>query len=157
MAILTLFPVTFMAQHPFLPPAIVPMMMGSTLVVCWSAIVPMVSFAQTSPTTTFDHQGSVDIFDGNRSREFNPLDIIHQMNFSRQDPLLFFEKQQENLNSEVLDFQSKQREQLREQGYQVPITPGDLSETVESSEALQPSEDTDEVILLEVTPDTSNP
>lgn len=77
------------------------------------------SLAQTSPTTTFD-QKTVDIFDTTEGQSFNPLDLIHQANFSREDPFSFFQRQQNNLNSEFSDFRSRQLEQLRDQGYEPP-------------------------------------
>ena len=77
------------------------------------------SLAQTSPTTTFD-QKTVDIFDTTEGQSFNPLDLIHQANFSREDPFSFFQRQQNNLNSEFSAFRSRQLEQLRDQGYEPP-------------------------------------
>ncbi len=128
-----------------------------------STIVPTPSLAQTSPTTTFENQNNtVDLFDGNSSREFNPLDLIHQANFSRQDPRLFFEKQQENLSSEALDFRNRQLEQLRQQGYQtqglgaivVPATPE--SETSEPGLSIE-TQPNGEPIILDLTPEIQTP
>lgn len=127
-----------------------------------ATIVPTSSLAQSSPTTTFENKNNaVDFFDDNSSRQFNPLDLIHQANFSRQDPLVFFEKQQENLSSEALDFRNRQLEQLRQQGDQtstlgtlvVPATP----EPETQSTAEQIGEQIGEPIILDLTPAIETP
>lgn len=133
-----------------------------------STIVPTPSLAQSSPTTTFENQNNaVDFFDDNSSRQFNPLDLIHQANFSRQDPLVFFEKQQENLSSEALDFRNRQLEQLRQQGNQtptlgtlvVPATPeSEIPETNLSTETQPTGEQPiGEPIILNLTPGIETP
>jgi len=90
----------------------------SVITLCGGLWAPL-SLAQTSPTSTFDEK-TIDIFDTTEGNSFSPLDIIHQANLSREDPFSFFQRQQENLNSEFLDFRSRQLEQLRNQGYQPP-------------------------------------
>lgn len=100
------------------------------------------SLAQTSPTSTFDAK-TVDIFDTTEGQSFNPLDIIHQSNLSREDPFSFFQRQQNNLNSEVSDFRSRQLEKLRDQGYQPPSinTPGNTTPALEETDpSLNPTE-----------------
>lgn len=86
------------------------------------------TLAQTSgPIDPLNTNDSVDLFDSNSARDFNPLDIIHDINFSRKDPFLFFQEQQGNLDATVLEFRARQQAQLREQGYDVPnasLTPG---------------------------------
>lgn len=122
------------------------------------------SLAQTSPTTTFD-QKTVDIFDSTEGSSFNPLDIIHQANFSREDPFSFFQRQQENLNSEFSDFRSRQLEQLREEGYQPPslAVDGDTEARIEAeteaetiAPALNPEETSSDSILRLELPEESS-
>ena len=123
-----------------------------------ATIVPTSSLAQSSPTTTFENKNNaVDFFDDNSSRQFNPLDLIHQANFSRQDPLVFFEKQQENLSSEALDFRNRQLEQLRQQGDQTS-TLGTLVVPATPEPETQPTgEQIGEPIILDLTPAIETP
>ncbi|MFZ9737574.1 MAG: hypothetical protein ACO3EZ_06150 [Prochlorotrichaceae cyanobacterium] len=118
----------------------------SVMTLCAGLWAPL-SLAQTSPTSTFDEK-TVDIFDSTEGNGFSPLDIIHQANFSREDPFSFFQRQQENLNTEFLDFRSRQLEQLRNQGYQPPSLAVDESEASETiAPGLNPAETAPETLL----------
>jgi hypothetical protein len=111
------------------------------------------SLAQTSPTTTFDAK-TVDIFDTTEGESFDPLDIIHKANFSREDPFSFFQRQQNNLNSEFSDFRSRQLEQLRDQGYEPPsLSPNLATEGVVPAgqgEVLPKTQEVDSSPLLRI-------
>jgi hypothetical protein len=84
-------------------------------VVTWGTLWTSAALAQSS-SPILNPSKSTDILDSN-AQDFNPLSLINKINLSKEDPFTFFQRQQENLNTEVSDFLSRQRQQLQQQGY----------------------------------------